>query len=487
MTIAVQVPPPAGQLPADFLWGYATAAYQIEGSPEADGRGLSIWDTFSRDPAHTEDGKSGDIATDSYARYEEDIALMKSYGVTAYRFSLSWSRIIPLGGKNDPVNPAGIAYYRKFMKALIANGIEPMCTLFHWDLPQALQDRYTGFCSRDIIEDFVNYAKVCFDNFNDLVNLWITINEPNVYALMGHCLGTQAPGRSSDRKISPEGDSSLEPLIVGHNLLLSHGAIAKLYREGGYKLPGKKLGIVINVNWGEPYDDTEESLEAAADFMSVTSEWYAHPVYCGDYSERTKRVIGANLPKFTPEEIELVKDSSDFFGLNHYTTYLIRRPSSEISGSNMLMRFMGNVETTVTYPDGTEIGPKAGLSWVRPVPWGFKKLLKYLYKNYGKDIYITENGVICPNEGSLPYPEILEDDYRISYFRDYVDQIIALKDSVPVKAYIGWSFLDNFEWQEGYTARFGVTYVDYEDNLKRYPKKSAIYMTEYMGKAIAKA
>ncbi|CDK28778.1 unnamed protein product [Kuraishia capsulata CBS 1993] len=474
--------PEIKKLPKDFLWGYATASYQVEGACEQDGRELSIWDTFSRDPTHTEDGKSGDVATDSYNRWEEDIALMKSYGVNAYRFSLSWSRIIPKGGRDDPVNPEGIAFYRNFILKLLENGIKPMPTIFHWDTPQALQDKYLGFLNKDeIVQDFVRYADVCFENFGDLVETWLTINEPNIYSILGHCIGAHAPGRSSDRTKSPEGNSLTEPYIVGHSLLVCHARTINLWRtKYKQKYPHVKLGIVINVNWGEPYDSSEGSKEAAEEFMHKASLWLSDPVYFGDYSDYLKSKVGDRLPVFTEEEKSLLKGSNDFFGLNHYTAYYIKKRTTPIGPTDFMAQLMPDIEPTQIGSDGKEIGPKAGLSWVRPVAWGFRKLLEYLYDRYHQDIYITENGVICPNERNLPREVGLKDQFRIDYFKDYANQIIDLVNEgrVPVKSYIIWSFLDNFEWQEGFT-RFGVTWVDFDDKLTRYPKDSAGYIKKF--------
>ncbi|CAZ82985.1 unnamed protein product [Tuber melanosporum] len=473
-------------LPRDFLWGYATSSGQIEGSPEVDGRGLSIWDTFSRQGNTTEDGRSSDFGTDSYIRWKEDIALMKSYGVNCHRFSISWSRVIPLGGRTDPINPAGIPFYRTFIQSLLEAGIQPMPTLFHWDLPQALQDRYKGFLNKEeIVADFTHYARVVFEGLGDLVKVWVTINEPNVYAALGHCIGAHAPGRSSDRTKSPEGDSLVEPYIVGHNLLLAHAAAVKVYREE-IAQQGGSIGLVINANWAEPYDQTDQSIAAAERYFTICSLWFADPVHKGDYPDLLKEILGDRLPEFAPEEKVLLMGSSDFFGLNHYTTYYTKVRTTPAAPTDFRSQFFHDVEETITSPDGKEIGPEAGLPWVRPVPWGFKKVLRYLWERYGKDIYVTENGVICPGEKDMKKEEAVEDDFRIDYYRSYINVMAELiNEGVPIKSYLAWTFADNFEWQEGYTAKFGVTFVDTETG-DRTPKKSAGFLREFMGKKMGK-
>ncbi|KAG6849129.1 hypothetical protein H0H93_011076 [Arthromyces matolae] len=360
------------KLPADFLWGFATvrasfpAAFQIEGSAAVDGRGKSIWDDFSKLPGKTLDGRNGDVATDSYRLWKEDVALLAKYGVKAYRFSISWSRIIPLGGRNDPINPAGIKFYSDLIDALLSHGITPFVTLYHWDLPQGLQDRYGGWLNKEeIVKDYVNFAKSSHRVLGVLrvLRRSLTINEPWCVAILGYGRGVFAPGRSSDRARSPEGDSSTEPWIVGHNLIIAHAHAVKLYRESFKPTQGGEIGITLNGDWQMPYDDSPENVDAAQHALDFAIGWFADPIYLGFYPPYMREVLGDRQPQFTEEELAVVKGSSDFYGMNTYTTNLAR-------------------------------------------------------------------------------------------------------------------FLDNFEWADGYTTRFGITYVDYETQ-QRYPKASAEFLIRW--------
>ena len=283
----------------DFQWGYATAATQIEGGWDADGKGRSIWDTFAHTPGKVKDQSTPDDAVLSYYLYKDDVALMKSYGVTAYRFSLSWSRIIPLGGKGDPVNEAGLKYYDKLIDELLANGITPFVTLFHWDTPQRLEDRYEGMLNKEAyIPDFLNYATVCFERFGDRVKHWITYNEPGVYTLAGYAAGVHAPARSSNRELNEEGDSSTEPFIVGHTELVSHAYAVKLYREQFQPEQKGMIGITLHGNWSEPWDiDDPLDVEAAERAREFEIAWYGDPIYkTGNYPASMRAQLGSRLP-----------------------------------------------------------------------------------------------------------------------------------------------------------------------------------------------
>ncbi|RDB17253.1 Beta-glucosidase 1B [Hypsizygus marmoreus] len=465
--------PRTHKLAADFLWGFATASFQIEGSTAVDGRGKSIWDDFAKLSGKTLDGKDGDVATESYKLWKEDLELLAKYGVKAYRFSISWSRVIPLGGRDDPINAQGIKFYSDLIDGLLARGITPFVTLYHWDLPQALHDRYGGWLNKDeVVKDYTHYAKVCFEAFGDRVKHWLTINEPWCVAILGYGRGVFAPGRSSDRERSQEGDSSTEPWIVGHNLIVSHATAVKLYRDQYKASQGGQIGITLNGDWQMPYDDNTENVEAAQHALDFAIGWYADPVYLGHYPEYMREVLQDRLPQFTPDELALVRGSSDFYGMNTYTTNLARAGGDD--------EFQGNVDYTFTRPDGTQLGTQAHCEWLQDYPQGFRDLLNYLWKKYKTPIFVTENGFAVKGENDMPLEQALVDTDRVNYFRGTTAALLAAvnEDGVDIRAYFPWSFLDNFEWADGYLTRFGVTYVDYETQ-KRYPKESAQFLIQW--------
>ncbi|KAF8999138.1 beta-glucosidase 1A [Cyathus striatus] len=469
------------KLPEGFLFGYATASYQIEGSPSAGGRTPSIWDMFTHPtpPKKTiADGSSGDVATDSYNRWREDVALLREYGAKAYRFSVSWSRIIdfsgpkPAAGERDPVNEEGIKFYRGLLEELVVLGITPAITLYHWDLPQALHDRYEGWLSKDIIGDFVHYSKVCFDAFGDIVKHWITINEPWCVTTLGYGYGVFAPGRSSNRQRSDEGNTSTEPWIVAHNLILSHGYAVKLYREQFQSAQGGSIGITLDCVWLMPYDDKPENIAATQRGLDTRLGWFADPIYKGYYPASLKAMLGDRLPEFTPEEVVVIKGSSDFFGLNTYTSKFVQEGGTD--------ELDGKIKTTHKRPDGTELGKQSLLPWLQAYAPGFRSLLDYLWKTYNKPIYVTENGFTIIGEPDLPPEKAVHDADRVDYFKGYTQALLEAVnlDGVDVRSYFAWSLLDNFEWADGYGTRFGVTYVDYATQ-KRYPKDSAKFLKKW--------
>ncbi|KAG6907817.1 hypothetical protein DXG01_007299 [Tephrocybe rancida] len=462
-------------LPKDFLFGFATASYQTEGSPTAGNRGPSIWDTFTqKSPSPIVDRSSGDIATDSFNRWREDIALLKSYGANAYRLSISWSRIIPNGGRADQVNPEGVKFYREIIEELVRLGITPCLTLYHWDLPQALHDRYGGWLNREVVDDFVHYAKVCFGAFGDLVKHWITLNEPWCVSTLGYGQGIFAPGRSSDRKRSSQGDSKTEPVIVAHNLILSHAFAVKLYREEFQGEQKGSIGVTLDCVWCIPYDEDDAAC------------WFADPIYKGHYPASLASSLGDRLPKFTDAEIAVVKGSSDFFGLNTYTTNLVQP-----GGNN---EFNGNVTTGFTRPDGTQLGTQDRLTSYADAP-GFRSLKILTFPS------VTENGFTCKDENTRTAAEAVNDVDRVEYYRDYTKALLEAVnvDGVDIKSYFAWSMylnartaggcgangfsyfkglLDNFEWADGYTTRFGVTHVNY-GTQERIPKASSQFLREW--------
>jgi beta-glucosidase len=477
-----------GALALDFHWGFATAAAQIEGAWDKDGKGLSIWDHFGHGGGKVKDGSTCDDACRSFDFYKKDIERMKAYGVTGYRFSLAWSRIIPLGGKDDPVNEAGIEFYNCLIDDLIANNITPFVTLFHWDTPQALEDRYLGMLDKErYIPDFNRYARVCFERFGDRVKHWITYNEPGVYTLAGYAAGVHAPGRSSFRNINEHGNSSTEPFLVAHTELLSHGYVSDMYRREFQPSQKGTIMITLHGNWSEPWDASDpldqEAAERAREFEIA---WFADPLYkTGDYPASMKAQLGDRLPRFTPEESQLVLGSSGSYGMNSYTTFFVRH-RTEPSDIN---DHKGNVDVFDTNKEGVPRGAESDTYWLRTAPGRWGKLLRWIWSRYKTPIFITENGTTAKGEHDWKPSgpdDILEDPHRIEFFTGYLTEVAkAVQDGVIIKSYFAWTFLDNWEWAAGYTDRFGITYVDFDSPQKtRHTKRSAFFLKAFFGHLI---
>ena len=472
-----------GALPSDFHFGYATAAAQIEGAWNRDGKGPSIWDTFAHTPGKVKDGSSGDDAVRAYDLYKEDVSRMKEYGVTAYRFSLSWSRIIPQGGKDDPVNEDGVAYYNRLIDELLANDIVPFVTLFHWDTPQALEDRYGGMLNKEAYTpDFVRYARVCFEHFGDRVKNWITYNEPGVYSLAGYAAGVHAPARSSYRDRNELGDSSTEPFIVSHTELVSHAHVCDMYKREFKPTQGGTIMITLHGNWSEPWDeDDPKDVEAAERAREFEIAWFADPLYrTGDYPASMRAQLGERLPRFTAEESRLVLGSSEHYGMNSYSAFYVRHKDTPPA----LTDHLGNVEKLDENSKGVSRGPASDTYWLRTTPWGWGKLIRWIWKRYQTPIYITENGTTAQGEHDWRPQgpdDVLEDPFRIDFFRSYLTEIAtASQEGVVVKSYFGWTFTDNWEWAAGFTDRFGVTWVDFNDPARpRWAKRSAYFVRDY--------
>ncbi|VUC24168.1 unnamed protein product [Clonostachys rosea] len=464
-------------LPPDFEWGFATASYQIEGAVAEDGRGKSIWDTYCHlEPTRTK-GANGDVACDHYHRYEEDIELLGKYGAKAYRFSISWSRIIPLGGRNDPLNEAGIAFYDRLIDALLARGITPWVTLYHWDLPQGLHDRYGGWLNVDEIQlDFERYARVCFERFGDRVKDWITLNEPWIQSIFGYSTGGNAPGRSSTNKQSTEGDSTTEPWITGKAQIMSHARAVAVYDKEFRPSQKGRIGISLNGDYYEPWDANDErDKEAAERRMQFHIGWFANPIFLKqDYPECMRSQLGNRLPPFTESDFKILRAAdTDFYGMNYYTSQFARHRETPAPDTD----YVGNVDELQENKEGLPVGEKSGLHWLRSCPGMFRKHLTRVYRLYGKPIYITENGCPCPGEDKMSREEAVDDPYRIRYFENHLDSISKSinEDGSVISGYFAWSLLDNLEWSDGYGPRFGVTFTDY-DTLERTPKKSALLL-----------
>jgi len=449
--------------PKDFLWGASTSAYQIEGAYDEDGKGPSIWDSFCTIPNRIKNFENGNTAINHYHKFKEDIALLKSQGFQAYRFSISWSRILPEG--KGEVNQKGITFYSDLIDELIANDIVPWVTLYHWDLPLPLQTELDGWLNPDLADHFTDYARVCFENFGDRVKNWITFNEPWVVSILGYGQGAFAPGRTSND----------EPYLVGHNLLRAHAKSVQLYRSN-YSQQQGQIGITNNCDWREPLTDKAEDKEAAQRALLFFLGWFADPVYTGDYPEVMKERLGKRLPEFTQEESEMLKGSSDFFGLNHYTTMF----AANFTESSQEIGVHGNGGGAIAQDQEVELSQdpnwaKTTMDWA-VVPWGCRKLLAWIDERYGHpSIYITENGFACNDE--LVDGEVNDQD-RVAYYASYLTECNnAIDQGIDLKGYFAWSLFDNFEWALGYSARFGINYIDYQ-TLERHPKASAKWFTQ---------
>jgi beta-glucosidase len=426
----------ANPLPADFLWGAATAAYQIEGAAREDGRGESVWDRFSATPGKVRGGDTGEIACDFYHRYREDVRLMRELGLDAFRFSVAWPRIFPEG--RGKLNTAGLDFYDRLVDTLLENEIEPFATLFHWDTPQALEDA-GGWPVRATAEAFVDYAEAVVGRLGDRVRFWITHNEPWVVAWIGHAWGEHAPGRTSEA----------DAVATAHHLLLSHGWAVEAIRRAA---PGVQVGITLNLQGAYPHSDSPEDEAAAWQVDGEGNRWFLDPIFRGVYPadllERNELVA----PHVRDGDLEAIAAPIDFLGVNNYFRFVV---GAGADGP----RLVPNPEA-----QHTEMG------W-EVYPDGLHRLLVRVGEDYAPPaMYVTENGAafgdVRVHDGQVHDPE------RTSYLETYIDAMArAVADGAPVKGYFVWSFLDNFEWGHGYSKRFGLVYVDYP-TLERVPKDS---------------
>ncbi len=431
--------------PDGFQWGTATAAYQIEGAFNEDDRGLSIWDTFSHQPGKTFGGDNGDIACDHYHRMEQDIALMAELGHQTYRFSISWSRVIPFG--TGAVNEKGLEFYDRVVDTCLKYNIQPAVTLYHWDLPQALQD-LGGWANRGVTDAFVEYANLMFSRLGDRVSRWITLNEPIIFTLMGHRTGVMAPGIR---------DLGIAARTV-HHALLAHGKAVQAFRESGVK---GEIGITNANTSYEPADDSAETLKATELARDFDSRLFHGPVYGKGYPESVVRYYeskGAAFP-VEPGDMGIIASPTDFLGVNLYSRMRVE-PSADRG-----LGFRAARPTLPLLPMGYEAAPHSLGDYVR-----------WVSKEYGRPrIYITENGV---NDNAEPENGVIDDHVRMDLLRGFLAGLQgAIQDGADVRAYYLWSFCDNFEWAFGFSKRFGIVHTNFE-TLVRTPKKSAAMYSE---------
>ncbi|ETK37311.1 GH1 family beta-glucosidase [Microbispora sp. ATCC PTA-5024] len=427
------------RFPDDFVWGAATSAYQVEGATGEDGRGPSVWDTFAAVPGNVKDGDTGDPGADQYHRYGEDIELMAGLGLDSYRFSVAWPRVQPTG--TGKPNQKGLDYYRRLVDGLAERGIRPMATLFHWDLPQELQDR-GGWENRDTAARFADYAEIVFDALP--IRDWLTINEPKTVVECGYRFGSHAPGFTDDGRA----------FVALHHLLLAHGLASQVLHE---QHRGRRIGPALNLHPTYPSDDTPEALEAARHQDGLENRVYLDPIFKGFYPEDTLRWISERSPMrehILEGDLVTISEPIDILGVQYYTPVFV-----DGSGERVFLH------------------EKAQADWLEIYPEGMYDILARLTRDYPSvPIVITENGLPTLD---VPGPDgRVRDEGRISYLRDHLTAMHrAIGDGARVEGYHVWSLLDNFEWAEGYSQRFGIVYVDYE-NQRRIPKDSALWFRE---------
>ncbi|XP_048336893.2 beta-glucosidase 11-like [Ziziphus jujuba] len=459
--------------PTNFIFGSGTSAYQVEGAAMEDGRTPSIWDTFTH--AGGAGGATGDIACDHYHKYKEDVQLMANIGLEAYRFSISWSRLIPNG--RGPVSPKGLQFYNSLINELLSHGIQPHVALFNFDLPQALEDKYGGWIRRKIVKDFTVYADVCFREFGDRVQYWSTVNEPNVYALGGYDAGDTPPQRCSPPfgKVNcTRGNSSTEPYLAAHHILLAHASAVRLYREKYQEKQRGFIGLCIYAFLYIPLTDSKEDALATQRANDFLIGWFLDPLVFGEYPRIMKENAGSRIPRFTKAESKIVKGAFDFIGVNHYMAMHVGDNSS-----NMALEHRDYLADSATTPVDTK---RLMSLEVFITPWTLEGVLKYLKEVYGNPpIFIYENGQRMLHNSSL------EDTPRVKYMEAYIEGLLnALRSGSDTRGYFTWSFLDAFELLDGYKSSYGLHYVDMEDpEMKRYPKLSAHWYSDFLkGKTV---
>jgi beta-glucosidase len=436
------------QFPPDFLWGVATSAYQIEGATRVDGRGESIWDRFAATPGKIQDKSDGAVACEHYRRWPEDIELMRWMGLKSYRFSIAWPRILPEG--RGRVNTAGVDFYSRLVDSLLGAGIEPFITLYHWDMPQVLEDQ-GGWPARATGDAFVEYADVISRALGDRVKRWITHNEPWCISYLGYGNGEHAPGIKDWSKM----------LAAAHTLLVSHGESVKVLRAN---VRNAEVGITLNLTPGEPASPSPEDADATRDFDGGFNRWFLEPLYGRGYPQdviedhvKAGRIPSSHLDFIQPGDLETIATPTDFLGVNFYSRAVLR--------SNRIPEEQNAPRTVFVRPDKTD------MDW-EVAPHSLTTLLKHLHTEYKPGpIYITENG--CAYSTAPSADGRVHDVQRVEYLRSHLEACAdAIEQGVNLAGYFAWSLLDNFEWAYGYTKRFGLVWVDYATQ-QRIPKDSA--------------
>lgn len=460
----------ASAFPHSFIFGSGTSAYQVEGAWNEGGKGENIWDRIIHaDPNYISNNSNADIACDSYHKYKEDIKLLKETGFSMYRISISWSRVLP-NGTNDYINEEGLQYYRNVLNELARHNIEPMVTLYHWDLPQKLQD-IGGWMNETIVDHFQNYARVVFEALGNRVKWWITINEPLDIV----------SGYSSTWTPPNVGLHGIGDYIAGHNILKAHAKVYRMYEKEFKPILKGKIGLALDGAFILPKTDSEEDARAAEQAMQFHFGWFGHPVYSstGDYPpvmrnniDRNSQIEGRNesrLPYFTPQEIEEIKGSYDFLGHNSYSAALATFGTTGFDPSV-------ERDSNILYSADPK-WPSSNCSWLKVYPKAIRNSVNWFKDHYGDDlpIFITENGY-C-DDGRI------NDIERVTYYDSYLKELLeaVVDDGVKVIGYLAWSIIDNFEWRDGYNHRFGLHHINFSDPQRpRRKKLSAEYWQRFL-------
>jgi beta-glucosidase len=442
--------PTRQDFPADFRWGVSTSSFQIEGAGREDGKGESIWDRFCSEPGRIRDGSNGLVACDHYHLFPQDLDMAKSLGVNAYRFSIAWPRILPQG--RGAVNEAGLAFYDRLVDGMLARGLDPWCTLYHWDLPQALQEQ-GGWISRDTVAAFLEYTDVVTRRLGDRVKHWITHNEPWCSCMMGYWEGVHAPG----------GKSLADAMQACHHVLLSHGQAIPLIRKNS---PGAQVGITLSLHPITAASDSDEDSAAVKRHDGLRNRWFLDPLFGRGYPEDTLALLGDAAPTQQPGDLDAIATATDFLGVNYYFPEMV---ADDPTGSHSPMR------AKLVEKEGVE---RTGFGW-EVSPQGLVDLLTRIQRDYAPAvIQLTENGSTF--EDVLTPEGRVHDKERLSYLQRHLAALKQAVDAgVPVKGYFAWSLLDNFEWAEGYLRRFGIAYVDYATQ-KRILKDSGLWYGQFL-------
>ncbi|KAL5705687.1 beta-glucosidase [Ranunculus cassubicifolius] len=469
--------------PPGFIFGAGSSAYQVEGAAAEDGRKPSIWDTFTHQ-GKTADKGTGDIAADQYHKYKDDVKLMHDMGLDAYRFSISWSRIIPDG--HGSVNLKGVSYYNNLINELVSYGIEAHVTLSHFDIPQTLQDEYEGQLGRKFIGDFTVYADVCFQEFGDRVKSWMTFNEPNIQTFTGNDIGMMPPGRCSYPfgVNCSVGDSTTEPYLAAHNILLAHAEAVHLYRTKYQEKQKGQIGITLLGFWIEPLTNSSQNIAASQRIRDFHLGWFLDPLVYGKYPAIMRKIVGSRLPFFTKNESKRLKGSFDFIGLNHYCALYVQdlpRTSDEY-GSD----YTRDISIKISLANRSPVTDLTNLKDPQLIasPWGLQRLLEYLKTNYKNPVTIIhENGLPTTEDGSTN-PASRNDTIRIEYIKTYIASLLpSIRNGTNVRGYFVWSFIDVFEAAGGYHSHFGLYEVDFGDaELRRYPRQSVYWYSDFLAK-----